>query len=280
VQELIELFIRERTYFKNVSPKTQSWYRQSFRAFEGALETRTAIGDRIGQLLGRGVSAISINTYLECINAFHRWATTEGHLTGETVHIPRLKQEQKVLATLSPEQVQRIVGFKGRAGSERRIHTIAVLLLDTGLRIDEALSLTRDDVDLDNMLLRVRGKGGKHRLVPVSSEMRKVLWRWLQDRMASLVFSTRTGTKLLQRNLLRDFKLFGKRLKITGVRFSFHTLRHTFAVNYIRNGGDVFRLQRVLGHSSLEMTRRYVNLQTEDLKAVHDRLSVVGKGVA
>ncbi len=67
------------------------------------------------------MSAISINTYLECVNAFHRWASTEGHLTGEKVHIPRLKQEQKVLATLSPEHVQRIVGFKGRAGSERRM---------------------------------------------------------------------------------------------------------------------------------------------------------------
>jgi integrase/recombinase XerD len=102
----------------------------------------------------------------------------------------------------------------------------------------------------------------------------------MQGQTASLVFATRTGTKLLQRNLLRKFKLFGKRLKITGVRFSFHTLRHTFALNYIRNGGDVFRLQRVLGHSSLEMTRRYVDLQTSDLQAVHDRLSVVGRGMA
>ncbi len=92
MQELIEQFIRERTYFKNVSPKTQSWYRQSFRAFEGAIQSRTAIGDRIGQLRGRGVSAVSINTYLECINAFHRWASSEGHLTGDRVHIPRLKQ--------------------------------------------------------------------------------------------------------------------------------------------------------------------------------------------
>jgi integrase/recombinase XerD len=216
---------------------------------------------------------------LRCINAFHRWATMEGHLAGERVHIPRLKQEQKVVATLSSEHVQRIVKFKRRTSSERRLHTIAVLLLDTGLRIDEALSLTLDDVDLDNMLLRVLGKGGKHRMVPISAEMRRVLWRWMQGRTASLVFATRSGTKLLQRNLLRDFKVFGKRLKITGVRFSFHTLRHTFAVNYIRNGGDVFRLQRVLGHSTLDMTRRYVNLQIQDLQAVHDRLSVVGRGV-
>ena len=55
----------------------------------------------------------------------------------------------------------------------------------------------------------------------------------------------------------------------------FHTMRHSFAVNYIRAGGDVFRLQRILGHTTLEMTRRYVNLQTEDLQAVHDKLSLL-----
>ncbi len=98
------------------------------------------------------------------------------------------------------------------------------------------------------------------------------------SREFTLVFATRTGTKPTQRNLLRDFKLFGTRLGATeGVRFSFHTLRHTFAVNYIRNGGDVFRLQRILGHATLDMTRRYVNLQTGDLQAVHDRLSLLSK---
>ena len=81
--------------------------------------------------------------------------------------------------------------------------------------------------------------------------------------------------RLTRRNLLRDLKHLGRDLGIAGVRFSFHTLRHTFAVNYIRKGGDVFRLQRILGHSTLEMTRRYVNLQTEDLQAVHNKLSLL-----
>ena len=93
----------------------------------------------------------------------------------------------------------------------------------------------------------------------------------------AFVFPSHRGLKLNQRNFLRDFKLWGTRLLITGVRFSFHTLRHTFAVNYIRNGGDVFRLQRILGHSTLEMTRRYVNLQTSDLQAVHSKLSLLSR---
>jgi integrase/recombinase XerD len=278
-QQLIEQFIRERMYLKNVAPKTLLWYRQSFHAFEGAMDGKAAIGERIVQLRNAGVLPVSVNTYLRTLNAFFRWAHTEGHLA-ELLRVAKLKEEQKVLATLTPEHIQRIIGFRPRGINQQRIYTLSCVLLDTGLRIDEALSLARSDVDLDNMLLRVRGKGAKQRLVPMSIEMRKLLWRWLRNEPGptdSLVFASRGGSKLGQRNVLRYFKQFGARLHITGVRFSFHTLRHTFAVNYIRNGGDVFRLQRILGHSTLEMTRRYVNLQTSDLQAVHSKLSLLSK---
>lgn len=279
MEQLIERFIRDRTILKNVTPKTVEWYRHSFGAFKGAIDTKKALTERIGELRERGVSATSVNTYLRCVNAFHRWAITEGHRTGDMIHIPRLKQEEKVLETLRPEQIRRILDYRPRnVESERRVYTLTCLLLDTGLRVGEALSLIREDVDFDNRLLKVRGKGSKQRHVPLSSEGRKVLWKWVSrhtHRYSPLVFATRSGTKPIYRNILRHFKQLGKRFEIVGVRFSFHTLCHTFAVNYIRNGGDVFRLQRVLGHSSLEMTRRYVNLQTEDLQAVHDRLSLL-----
>jgi integrase/recombinase XerD len=117
--------------------------------------------------------------------------------------------------------------------------------------------------------LRIRSPG---RTVPISLELRRVLFRWLAKQSCDLVFGTRKGTT--ERNALRDFNRMGSAAGVR-VRFSFHTMRHTFAVNYIRNGGDVFRLQRVLGHATLDMTRRYVNLQTSDLQAVHDRLSLL-----
>jgi len=279
-QPLTEQFIQERTYFKNVTPKTVDWYRQSFHAFDGAMDSRASIGDRIGKLRTAGVSAISVNTYLRAVNAYFRWGHSEGHLP-ELIRIPKLNEEDKILATLTPEHVQRVIGFRPRGKYQQRIHVLACLLLDTGLRIDEALSLRRDNVDIDSLLLHVHGKGRKDRVVPMSGEMRKLLWRWFQAQREAdsggLVFSTRDGRKLDRRNMLRHFKVLGTRLRISGVRFSFHTLRHTFAVNYIRNGGDVFRLQRVLGHSTLEMTRKYVNLQTSDLQAVHERLSLLAR---
>jgi integrase/recombinase XerD len=277
MQRLIEQFIQERTYFKNVSPRTVEWYRQGFRAFEGAIESKSTIGERIIRLRDARISAVTVNSYLRVVNAYHRWCYTEGH-SKELIRFPKLKEEQKVLETLSQDHIRRVIGFRPKGWYQQRIHTLSCLLLDTGLRIAEALALRREDVDLDNLLVRVHGKGGKQRLVPISLEMRKLLWRWLREIPTEMVFSSRRGTRLTQRNIFRTFKNYGSNLHITGVRFSFHTLRHTFAVNYIRNGGDVFRLQRILGHSTLEMTRRYVNLQTSDLQAVHSKLSLLSAG--
>lgn len=77
--------------------------------------------------------------------------------------------------------------------------------------------------------------------------------------------------------MLRDVKRLCKRLGFDPPARTLHALRHTFAVNYLRRGGSVFHLQKLLGHSTLEMTRRYANLMTEDLQAVHERVSLLSR---
>lgn len=216
MQKLFDLFVRERTYLKSVTPKTLAWYRDSWRAFSSQLADcehsapaiKLALLDGIAALKERNVSAISINTYLRCINAFLRWAHTERHL-GELVQIAKLKAEQKVLATLTAAHIQKLLAHRPSSLGGQRLHCLTALLLDTGLRIEEALSLTRDDVDLDNLLLKVKGKGGKHRAVPISFEMRKLLFRWMQRNEHAIVFPTRDGHHQLQRNVLRACYLVG-----------------------------------------------------------------------
>lgn len=189
-----------------------------------------------------------------------------------------MKTEKKILATFNRSQVDAFLRFRPKNFSGFRLHALVALLLDTGLRIEEGLSLQRDQIDLENSLVKVKGKGEKHRIVPTSFELRKVLFRWLARHEFSLVFPTLQGRRLTQRNLLRDLKFLGKKLGITGVRVSFHTFRHTFAVNYLRAGGNLFYLSKILGHSSVTTTERYLqSLGVEDLRAVHDRLSLLSK---
>lgn len=151
------------------------------------------------------------------------------------------------------------------------------LLIDTGLRITEALSLQRSKVDFENMLLTVMGKGNKERTIPMSLELRKVLCKWCDKHSHELVFSTRQGGRLGYDNTLRDFKNLAKRLGIEGVRVSPHTLRHTFAKSYVKSGGNLFYLMKALGHTTLAMSKRYVELDEQDLKEMHVKTSIMNR---
>ncbi len=288
MEDFYARFTLEKQYLNNVSPTTVASYRWAWKAFENSLKgkhpsalTKETIIARIAELRSRNLSAVTINTYLRSLNTFFRWLHAEGHSPTLLV-IPKLREQQKVLETFDDTQIKRMIHFTPKSRAERRIHLLTCLLLDTGARIDEALSINRiDDVDLDNLLLKIHGKGRKDRVVPFSLNLRKSLFRLMassKPAYGDLLFFSGQGQKLNQRNALRAFKGMCKRLRITGVRCSFHTLRHTFATKYLRNGGDVLRLQRILGHENLEMTRRYVNLQTADLQAVHHRFSPLAAG--
>lgn len=150
-------------------------------------------------------------------------------------------------------------------------------MIDTGVRIDEALSLRRDDVDFDSLLIRVKGKGKKQRFVPFSLELRKSLYKFLSNHRFELVFCTRNGTKYSYVNSWRDFRILASKLGIDGLRVSPHTLRHTFARNYLRQGGNVFYLCKALGHTNIQTTKQYIEVETEDLRETHLKTSILSR---
>lgn len=215
-----------------------------------------------------GLQPVSCNGRIRVANAFLKWV-------GSPLKLSRLKGEEKIPATFHENQVARLLARKPTTATGRRLHTLICTLLDTGVRIDEALCLRASDVDLDNLLLTVHGKGNKQRKIPVSRELRKIVWRYLQGHDLSLLFCTRDGTKLGRRDMLRDLKQLCRKLGFEPPARTVHALRHTFALNYIRRGGSQFHLMKILGHTSMEMTRKYVHLQTEDLQAVHNDPSML-----
>lgn len=119
--------------------------------------------------------------------------------------------------------------------------------------------------------------------MPISVELRQILFRYSKGTAAhehrTYLFNTKNGTQISARNFLRDFKSLGKKVGITGVRISPHTCRHTFAVNYLRKGGNLEFLRRIMGHSSILVTQKYLrSLGVEDLQAVHNKLSLLSRG--
>lgn len=271
-----EQFVKERQYVTNVSDSTVEWYRQSLKWLNIESPTEADIKAVVMRMRDCGLKATTCNCRLRAIKAYVRWAGLE-------TTIPKLKEPQQELPTFDSKDISRLMKWRPKSIPEHRLHLLISFLLDVGARIDEALSLRWVDVDFDNLLVLLHGKGGKDRRIPISLELRKRLFQYQRrvhlkverDISSDLVFGTRGGTKQGRRNVLRDVKGLCRELGFEPPSRPLHAFRHTFVTNYLRRGGNVFLLQRALGHSSLEMTRRYAHLQTSDLGAVHERLSLL-----
>ncbi|MGC2476639.1 MAG: tyrosine-type recombinase/integrase [Candidatus Sulfotelmatobacter sp.] len=278
-------FIRERQYLTNVSPATVEWYKQSLKWLPSESPSQEELKDAVMRMRERGLKATGCNCAIRAINAYLHWSSagTETKCGPGCPHlrVPRVKEPDLVLPTFTVQQTKLLVQWKPKRKVHRRLHLLVLILLDTGCRISEALTLHVREIDIDNMLITLDGKGRKQRIVPFSFELRKALFRYITEfkrKPESLLLASRNETQLGRRVMLRDVKLLCKRLGFTAPSRTLHSFRHTFAVNYLRRGGSVFHLQKCLGHSTLEMTRRYANLMTEDLQAVHERVSLLARG--
>jgi integrase/recombinase XerD len=278
-------FIRERKYLANVSPATVSWYEHAFKWLPSESPTLAELKDMVLRMREAGLKETGCNAAIRAINAYLHWNSGSEHKCGAGCSHPRihqLKEPQNILPTLTEGQVHLIVSWKPKPKDfhDRRLHLLALLLLDTGCRITEALTARVCDVDLDNLLITLDGKGRKQRVIPISFALRKALHRFVADyrlKPDSLLLATAEGGPVRRMTALRSVKLLCKHLGFAAPTRTLHSFRHTFAVNYLRRGGSVFHLQKVLGHSSLEMTRRYANLVTADLQAVHERVSLLSR---
>jgi site-specific recombinase XerD len=186
------------------------------------------------------------------------------------------KIENKVIQALTPAEIDRLFNAcSGKSPIDIRNKAILSMFLDTGLRVSELASLNIDDMDMNTGSIVVRhGKGGKQRVVHIGSKAQKALWKYItiyRRSESKSLFINRSGEPLE----VIGIKILIKRLGISArVKVSPHKLRHTFAISYLRAGGDVFSLQYLLGHSTLQMTQRYLqSLNADDAINAHRKFS-------
>jgi integrase/recombinase XerD len=286
------------------SPKTTEWYTAFLERFRGFLE-RSGLPTRVDRIdrdcvrrfilylkqeartprTGQPLSAATVQGYVRTLKAFFAWLAREEYVKANPMaKIPIPKAEAKVVATFSEEQIRGLLGLcLASNGSRVRNTVILLLLLDCGLRVSELVGLELDDVRLSEGMLKVRrAKGGKERYVPIGSVAQKALWKYIHTSRPEPVSKHVTGLLLnakgqpLTRNGVQQMlRRYGRRAGITGTRCSPHTFRHTFAKNYLLNGGDIFSLQQILGHSSLASVRLYLSLFAFDIKRQHQIFSPV-----
>lgn len=147
-------------------------------------------------------------------------------------------------------------------------------MLDTGVRVRELCDIKVDDIRWDDGQVLIHGKNGEDRLVPIEAQTKRLLKRYVAARGYSAVdwlFIT-VDDKQMNRDSVRDrIEKYGRMANIQNVRCSPHTFRHTFAKMSVQNGANLFDLQKILGHKTLEMVRVYVNLFSSDTKESHRR---------
>lgn len=238
------------------------------------------------------------NIYI-ALRAFYGWLNREFKLPNPVKDITPPKFPKHVIQTFSREDIEKLIKacvysreaqtsirrtFVMRRPSANRDQAIILTLLDTGLRATELCSLTIGDVDLKTGKVNVRhgigggAKGGKGRITCLGKITRKAVWRYLASRedgddpRAPLFVSH--ADHPFNRNSLRILiRRLGERAGVNKVHP--HKFRHTFAITYLRSGGDVFTLQSLLGHGSLDMVRHYAQIADVDVENAHRKASPV-----
>jgi site-specific recombinase XerD len=287
------------------SPKTISWYSANLRHFHRYLKSRH-ISDEVDDidtkflreyvlyLFKRNsyqdhpytptkhapLSTATIHGHVRTLRAFFSWLVKEEFIQeNPTTGLKPPKLDYKVATILSDEEIRTIINiFNPKQPSDVRNQTIFMMLLDSGLRIGEIVRLKTDDLRLDEGIIKVLGKGKKERFVPIGSNTQKALQRYLfryrprqNYSQNEYVFLSTPGKPLTENSLKLMFARLARRSGVK--RLHAHLCRHTFATKFLINGRDVFSLQQILGHSTLEMVRHYVNLASSHVTLQHRRFS-------
>lgn len=227
----------------------------------------------LADLHDRGLARTSVARRLAALRSFYRFLMRRGHARAnpaQEVQTPRLPKRLPAYLPIDESEALLRANFPATlAGTRDR--AVLELLYATGIRVAELAGLQVEDVDLREGAVRVTGKGGKERIVPVGRKAVEALRVYLAERTegSGPLFRNRWGGRLTVRSLHR---IVGARARAAGLsrRVTPHTLRHTFATHLLDAGADLRLIQELLGHARLGTTQKYTHVSAERLMKVYD----------
>lgn len=230
---------------------------------------------------GKKIEITTINNYIRNIKVFYNYLYKNRYITSNPVtRIKEIKCSRKVVGFIKNDEFNRLLRiFDLSKFHEYRDYIITQLIFDTGMRLGETLLIQEKDIDYINrtiLLPSENTKGKKDRYVFFSEEMLKQLRRWLKYkdryRQSEYIFCTNKGKPLSVSNYETNFKKYGVRIGLEEIHP--HMLRNNFAKRFLMQGGDIYTLSRILGHSSVKVTEEaYLDLDTNDLRTNYQRYS-------
>lgn len=229
-----------------------------------------------------GRKSSTVHVYYRSLKTFYNWLVNEGVIgKSPMLNIKPPKLPKLLIRPFTRQDIENLMYLtKSDNFLDLRNRGLFLIFLDTGIRLEEMSKIQLHDIDLEHETIRVMGKGSKARLVRIGKVTQKALLRYLLARDDDYpdLWLTEERRPMTRNGIQVTVKRYCRAAVTSGARPSPHTFRHTAAINYLRNGGDQFTLQIMLGHSSLEMTRRYVSsLGADDLLRVHAKASPVDR---
>jgi integrase/recombinase XerC len=288
MDDLVQEFLMYMRFERNYSPHTLSNYRRDLTEFLvslGASPTdvdpteidHITIRDFLASLHGKGNSPSSMARKLAAVRSFFRFLHREGHIERNPARLVRTpKLGERTPRFLSESQVETILGLPD-TGRDLGARDAAMLelLYATGIRIGELVGLNLEDCALEHRLLKVRGKGGKERLVPFGGTARqaleaygparsRLLRRSRTGRTPGALFLNARGGRITARSVQRLLQGYVRRTALA-LDVHPHVFRHSFATHLLNRGADLRAIQELLGHKSLSTTQKYTHLALDDL---------------
>ena len=285
IERFIDLLWMERGLSRNTLSSYQSdiskvarWLKEKKLSLESA--QRYDLLEYLACLVEQGMKPRTSARQLSSLRQFYNLAVREGWLQIDpTALIDAPKLGRSLPKSLSEGDVERLLDAPNLRQPEGvRDRTMLELLYATGLRVTELVNLTSDQIQLNQGLVRVTGKGGVDRLVPIGDEAIE----WLQEFVngarkdilkgcqCDALFPTRRGNGMTRQAFWYRLKKYAKNSQISGL-LSPHTLRHAFATHLMNHGADLRVVQLLLGHSSLSTTQIYTHVAKERLKTIHQQ---------
>ena len=246
---LFEEFILEKE-LNGASKHTLQAYRQAYKKMgDGTLE------DMKKRLLSEGMKPSSVNTHIRYMKSFMNWCGIDGK-------VQFVKEQETPPHYYTKEEVVKLCK-QGRTFTEQRDRLMILFMLSTGARAETLRNIKLEDLKDDGFVVFRHTKNRKPMLIPLNGNLQKEIKRYLKTWDISEYLFPAGNNKRLS-GVYHTLKPY---VESRGVEFrGVHAFRHTFARQFILSGGSAFSLKRILGHSSMEMTNRYVSIYGEDLR--------------
>ncbi len=281
--KLLQGYIDHLTHERRLAAHTTANYRRDITALlelagDKPPQRLTAHDIRrgIAQLHGRGLDGRSIARMLSAWRGFYNYlARDHGCTQNPCIGIRAPKSAKRLPDALSPDEARQLVEVGAGDALAVRDRAMLELFYSSGLRLAELTSLAPDDVNFADATVRVTGKGGKTRIVPVGSHAATALRAWLSERAElpgldhQALFVNRQGRRLGPRAIQARVQQRGLRQGIAA-RVHPHMLRHSFASHVLQSSSDLRAVQEMLGHASISTTQVYTQLDFQHLAKIYD----------